>query len=130
MRIRTRERGQDIRRRLGPPYPSVLLAVLLALAGSGCRATPAKSYYDASTFFAASVDALTAFRASGKIDDVGYAKLTPVIHGIDAALDEWYAALQATPEGGSPNVPRAVVSAVLSGLNELAVWQARYGKEK
>ena len=102
------------------------ISLVLVVALASCKGTPAKQYYDANLAFTAAVDALKAFRSSGKIDDENYRKLTPIIHAVDAALDSWYEAIKATPEGETPNVPRTVVNAVVDGLNALLVWQAKF----
>lgn len=113
-----------------PAHPVVAVgAAATVLSAPGCaawRANPGLAYYDANTAFIEAVKVLTALRQTGKIDDISYGKVSPIIHAVDAALDEWWTALKATPEGETPSVPRTVTQAVTRGLLELAVWQAKF----
>lgn len=113
----------------GFPSGAVVALAPVALVAPGCgawRVNPGLAYYDANLAFTETLRVLTALRQSGKIDDLSYGKITPAIHAVDSGLDQWWLALKATPEGERPNVPRTVVSAVTSGLAELAVWQAKF----
>ena len=95
---------------------------------AACRTnTPATAYYDASDYFATTLEQLTTIRKTGGMSNHTHKRLVAIADSIDAGLDEWYAQLQAAdPESGEVNVSSAVLTAVREGINQLAIYLAQH----
>lgn len=107
-------------------------AIAALLLTAACRTnTPATAYYDASDYYATTLEKLTTIRQAGGMSKRTHERIKPVAIAVDAALDKWFEELQnADPETGEVNVPEVVKAAVREGMNQLAIYLAQHTERK